>query len=228
MSEETTADDPAPRLDPARLGDAVQCPVCKDVMVTPLFFEECGHCLCQLCHLRVDIEAARNSPSFTHPIFRCPECRCGTLLAWHRRKRNICMEHVLEQLEGHEERQRDAAEELDDLLAEHPAMSPIDDGVGNLANIAVRNNVRRTAKFVRDIMPIIYRAAQEGMRKVSITSKARELYMFAREIATTLFGRGVHSVQSNPREFVVHLMVPVAEDWDTSFVNPNYDVDEEL
>ena len=39
--------------------------------------------------------------------------------------------------------------------------------------LAARNNVRRTAKFVRDVLPIVYRAAQDGMRKVSITSKAR-------------------------------------------------------
>ena len=214
----------------ANFGDCVTCPVCRETFVHPFLFDECGHCLCQLCMVRLDLEAARNAPTATLPIFRCPECRSSTLLPWYRRKRNVALDFVLQRIEGHAERCRETAEELEDLLIEEPQLTPnleedaLKPGI-NLSTIAAVNNIRKTARFVRDIAPIVHRAAQDGLKRVTITARARELYVFASDIAKALFKNGIYSVSCTPREFTVNILPPAADTWESEFINPHFDAD---
>ena len=203
----------------------IECPVCKDIPSRPLFFHDCGHTLCTVCMIRIDIEAHnREQPVENSPVYRCPECRTATLLPWSRRKRNHALHGLLQCLPGNVARQIDTEREINELLAKHPYCQEVDPGSGNLAHMAQGHRKERVETMVEEITPLVYEAAMSGLAKVVVVSQARLLYTFAKEISVALFPRGIHSIYSTPREFTVYILPPDEGEWENSFVNPNFSI----
>lgn len=76
---------------------SVSCAVCKEPLVLPRMFPQCGHSLCTTCHLELD----RRSVTLHGGVdVRCPLCRKRTSTPTAMRPVNHDLDALLEQLGG--------------------------------------------------------------------------------------------------------------------------------
>lgn len=201
-----------------------ECPVCFSPCVVPRLYE-CGHTVCELCMLKSDLQAEVDTSLNTFPLYRCPVCRCGSLLVTSDRPINHAMIHILREREDYEELEKRAADDKAAWMDEHFCSEPArgDLPACNLAAIAYETRQKKAFELYRKIRHIVEDAAVSGRSYVRIATRVRELQEFAREIAQHLFQHGVHSVHANSREVLVYILPPSSDGmWKDDFVNANY------
>lgn len=212
-------------------------------MVAPRVYE-CGHSVCEFCMMQSDLVAAEEAALNTLPLYRCPECRCGTLLPCKERPVNHALSRLLRLEEGYAEREAQVDKDMAEWLDAEDTDDEEEDAAGgkggarggregdgspayppNLAALSSRVRHRRAATLFRRLMPSLAAAAHRGAARLVVTTRARELSEMAKEISAMLFGHGVHSVVAHPREFCVNI---IREDgrhsWGSGeFVNERYE-----
>lgn len=75
----------------------LSCAVCKEAMVLPRIFPQCGHSLCTMCHLQLDKRAVTRCGGVD---VRCPLCRKRTSTPTALRPLNHELDSLLENLVG--------------------------------------------------------------------------------------------------------------------------------
>lgn len=217
------------------LESLMDCPVCRSQMVCPRLYE-CGHSVCEFCMLQSDVVAAEEAPLNTLPVYRCPECRAGTLLPTGERPVNHSLSRLLQLEEGYAEREAQVAKETQEWFEEEggapegggeegkeeeaPAGAPPE----NLALLSGGVRQRRAQTLFRRLLPSLRGAALRGASRLVVTTRARELAEMGKEIATMLFPYGIHSVVAHAREFCVNILREEGRySWGSGeFVNEEY------
>ena len=192
---------------------AVECKVCKNIMYNPISFDTCGHTLCELCMMQIDKTAWETTASQNFPLYRCPECRSGTLLPWQRRPKNIELQNLLSSIPGYEDASIDARKAIEEFRDENPLLiknttyphNIKESGNINLAKISHHAQQIKIDTLLTRIIPILYESAENGIPCVNITTRARDMYTFVKELSSELFKLGIYSVHATPREFTVYI-----------------------
>ena len=203
-------------------------------MVCPRLYE-CGHSVCEFCMLQSDVVAAEEAPLNTLPVYRCPECRAGTLLPTGERPVNHSLSRLLQLEEGYAEREAQVAKETQEWFEEEGGGAPESGGEEgkeeappltpeNLALLAGGVRHRRAQTLFRRLLPSLRGAALRGASRLVVTTRARELAEMGKEIATMLFPYGIHSVVAHAREFCVNILREEGRySWGSGeFVNEEY------
>lgn len=210
----------------------MECPVCAQDMITPKLYD-CGHSVCELCMIKMDLNAAEEAHLNTLPLFRCPVCRTATFNTFHTRPLNHALCEIIEVKNARNvdflsqkieyEREFDEIMQSDkyrgsaiDIVSNGRSSTATEAEVGwstkgnavslNLAAISKTVRNRRALDLFDKLMPRLHEAACRGAMRLVITTRARELAEMAKEIARLIFPFGVHSVTAHPREFTVNFL----------------------
>lgn len=209
-------------------------------MVAPRIYE-CGHSVCEFCMLQSDLVAAEEAPLNTLPLYRCPECRCGTFLPCVERPLNHALSRVLQLEEGYAEREAQVAKEKQEWFEDEAceagaalsagcslagvSLKSEEDPPQNLAHLSNSVRHRKALTLFRRLLPSLESAAMRGASRLVITTRARELAEMGKEIAMMLFPYGIHSVVAHAREFCVNILREEGRyNWGSGeFVNEEYE-----
>ena len=191
--------------------------------------------------LQSDLVAAEEASLNTLPLYRCPECRCGTFLPCIDRPLNHSLIRVLRLEDGYADREAQVAMEREAWCGDEESHegggvpSPecllsgvvkADDGTPhNLANLSKVVRHRRAMTLFNRLLPSLQSAALRGASRLVITTRARELAEMGKEIATMLFKYGIHSVVAHTREFCINILREEGRySWTAGeFVNEEYE-----
>ena len=145
--------------------ELLQCPVCKDIMVEPRMYTDCGHTVCTSCMKKMDRLRAENSVFHT-PLYRCPCCRTETIYRWYARPINRAIMSICEKHEKYASRVEEVRSEEKNEEKEPSIPDNID-----LRALATESREQIALDLYDKLLPIMYEAAAEGRRHVVITKK---------------------------------------------------------
>lgn len=214
----------------------MDCPVCQTLFVYPRVYN-CGHSVCELCMLKIDINVAKMTPPCTLPLFRCPICRSENFLPFNERPLNHSLIGLIEQEKGSEydeikthvkcEADKWARVNEKDLHAcalvypQRDGHSNVPD-VQNVSSIAQHVRKRKAICLFQSIIPSIMRAVYNGYEKLHITTHVTDLISVSRELANMLFEYGIHSISFTESIFTIRILDDEGESNTACYRNPNY------
>ena len=143
------------------------CAICKEPMVLPRLFPQCGHSLCTDCHMELD---KRSVASHGGIDVRCPLCRKRTSTPTCLRPLNHALDSLLSKLVGkpYEKNREIAKKKLE-------AKCKIDedkDYTGMDLRMLCENRRRKIALAVYEaVLEMVGYAAERGMPLVVITNE---------------------------------------------------------
>lgn len=206
------------------------CPICHDVMSSPMCYPDCGHALCRDCMRRADAQNRDAAAPHTLPIYQCPVCRQGTVVPWPRRPRAIALESLCQEHragadpadEGADDDVMQAADdELQWILGMLESPNSNAEPSIHLGRLAQAARTRRAEEYVATLLQPLCEAALQGCSFVQVTNNCKNLHVVCDEIALRLFRYGVHSVRATPSEFTVYF-TPQSTTWVSTHINDNY------
>lgn len=221
----------------------MDCPVCHTLFIRPRVYSPCGHSVCELCMLKMDMTSVQNVPVGTAPVFKCPVCRGSSFTAWCERPINHSLINVLRDANGasYDDDARKGQVENENFILQNvqnvnemtvglPDQIPYSAiGKQHLPSIAYGVRIRKASSVLHDLLPTILRAACNGQCKVVITSRVDEIKGVGYELSAMLFEYGIHSMCVSDTEVVIHIL-PISDDhhagapWTTAlYSNPQYE-----
>lgn len=149
------------------MSEAPVCPICRSIYVRPRIYPECGHSLCENCHIQTD-EHTDIPDAYTAIVYKCPICRSETLTPWNRRPLNRALDEICSSSFSEEYNER--SEELGE--------APAPETIGNkedvdLAKMAIAERNRVATALYDEIFPLLHKTARDGGDYISITSKEK-------------------------------------------------------
>ena len=146
----------------------MNCPICRDTMICPRMYPQCGHTLCEPCMIKNDcVEKDKCSSAFEVPIFSCPICRQTTLLSWFLRPINLLILQELRKNQEYEEKYNKYKKEQNDI---RKSDIPVD---MDLATITKKNRNEKMEAIYKEILPILFNAAVKGKPFITISQKKK-------------------------------------------------------
>ena len=162
----------------------MHCPICKDTMLYPRIYPQCGHTLCEPCMIKNDCaEKDKCRSAFDVPIFSCPICRQTTLLAWYLRPINLLILQELRKSQEYEEKYNKYKKEQNDM---QQSDIPVDI---DLATLTKKNRNEKMESIYKELLPILFNAAAKGKPFISISEKKKvhDIQLIADLLAKKLF-----------------------------------------
>jgi hypothetical protein len=192
------------------------CPVCKERMMIPRLFTQCGHSICEPCMVKSDcVEREKLESTFIVPSFSCPVCRQKTIIPWYNRPINRL---ALENLRENEEYEKAYEKYVKDKQFVNPEIpSNI-----NLSTLTIRNRKLKTQKLYNEILPLLFDAASQGKPFITIIKKemVHDIQMTADLLAKKLFDNNkIYRLVSTGRECDIEI-IPSSRSYKTEYVNP--------
>ena len=192
------------------------CPVCKELMMIPRLFTQCGHSICEPCMVKSDcIEKEKLGSAFLVPSFACPVCRQKTIIPWHNRPINRLALENLRENEEYEQAYEKYKKDQDFIDPKIPF--DID-----LPTLTIKNRKLKTQKLYDEILPLLFDAASEGKPFITILKKdtVHDIQMIADLLAKKLFTNNkIYRLISTGRECDIEL-IPSSRSYKTEYVNP--------
>ena len=200
------------------LVEAPVCPICRSIYVRPRIYPECGHSLCENCHVQTD-QHTDVPDAYTAIVYKCPICRSETLTPWARRPLNRTLDNICASSFADEYKER--ADELGDAPAPEKIVDKQD---VDLAKLAIAERDRVATALYEEIFPLLHKAARDGGDFISITSKAkvRAIYRVADQLTTMLFRHKIYRMVCTPEEVTIHILKR-GEHSRNEFLNMNYE-----
>lgn len=186
----------------------LNCPICTNMMYLPRLYD-CGHSLCEYCMIKMDETENKAYENFEDvPIYKCPICRKVTHKSWYNRPKNLFFMDILNNNEKYSEQMKDIKYQEHDL---ENVPEDID-----LTLICKRSKDLKFNELYNYIIPIIYKSCYEGMEKIIISERTKELYELSSLLAEKLFScHKIYKVISTPYIF----KIIVVKDGDNSSSN---------
>lgn len=149
------------------------CPVCKEAMVLPRLFPQCGHSICTACHLQLDRRCRTSHHLGVGVDVKCPLCRKRTTVPTALRPINTALHGLLETLVGKPYREACALarSQFADEVPQSDEEPPDYVGVDLASVCSLRRSAIAKATYQRVVSMIGY-AAERGMPVVVITDEA--------------------------------------------------------
>lgn len=200
------------------MSEAPVCPICRSIYVRPRIYPECGHSLCEHCHIQTD-EHTDIPDAYTAIVYKCPICRSETLTPWNRRPLNRALDDICSSSFSEEYNER--SEELGE--------APAPESIGNkedvdLAKMAIAERNRVATALYDEIFPLLHNTARDGGDYISITSKekVRAIYRVADQLTTMLFRHKIYRMICTPEEVTIHILNR-GQHSRNEFLNVNYE-----
>lgn len=157
--------------EPAQPRTVLPCPVCKEAMVLPRLFPQCGHTICTACHMQLDRRCRTSHLGFGVDV-KCPLCRKHTTVPAALRPVNSALHGLLETLVGKPYQKACAlarSQFADEIKSDE---EPPDYAGVDLASVCtLRRSAIARAAYER-VMSMIGYAAEQGMPVVVVTDEA--------------------------------------------------------
>lgn len=162
----------------------MHCPICKDTMLCPRIYPQCGHTLCEPCMIKNDrAEKDKCRSVFDIPIFSCPICRQTTVLGWYLRPTNLLILQKLRKNKEYEDAYNKYKTERGAIIK-----SDIPPDI-DLASLAKNNRNEKMQIIYKELLPILFTAAANGKPFISISEKKKvhDIQLIADLLAKKLF-----------------------------------------
>lgn len=220
----------------------MDCPVCHTLFVIPRVYSPCGHSVCELCMMKMDMTSVRDASPGETPVFKCPVCRGSSFSAWCERPINHSIVNILREMHGasyenavHQGKMENEAwmlqntKDTNDFTVTLPDRAPFGlSGAQHLPSIAYSVRIRKASSILQDIIPTLIRTACSGQCKIIVTSRVDEIKNVCGELSAMLFEYGIHSMCVSETEVVIHIL-PFDDTghhnpWTTAlYANPQYE-----
>ena len=200
------------------------CAICSNHMVSPRFYEKCGHTFCEECMIKSDnLDTQNNRYVFEATRFRCPLCRSQTIKPWYKRPFNHSLKTLLEKntlyvaLEKKRalQRKKDIAK-LDDIKFD-------DLNKMNFSKMSFNYRENKANELYEYILPSIFEAVREGKSHIIIKDCAREIKTVSDIISDKLIkNNNIYRTVSTNTEFTIEI-IPIKNKLSYDYVNINFD-----
>ena len=192
----------------------MKCPICKDIMMFPRLYPQCGHTICEPCMIKNDkVEHDSSRSIFLIPNYSCPICRQKTIIAWYARPINrVVLEHLRQDNE-YEEKYNKYINSKDDPNIEIPEKL-------DLSRIVIKNRREKVQKIYKDLLPILFEAASKGQPFIITNLRPKDIQMVADLLAEKLFkNNNIYRLACTPRDCTIEL-IPSSRTYKTEYINP--------
>lgn len=194
----------------------MNCPICKDSMLYPRIYPQCGHTICEPCMMKNDnAEKDKITSAFTVPIFSCPICRQTSLLGWYQRPINRLILTELRKDDAYEQLYKDYKEKRGDF-SETEIPEDVD-----LATIAKRNRKEKTENLYKELLPILFTAAADGKPFITIYDKKKihDIQLTADLLSKKLFDKNkIYKLLITRNECEIEI-IPSNRNYKSEYVN---------
>lgn len=195
----------------------MDCPICKDEMIVPRVYPQCGHTLCEPCMIKNDrVEKTKNRTAFTVTIFSCPICRQTTLAKWYLRPINRLILQELRKNTDYEQSYKEYKEKHDEI-----EKTEIPHNI-DLATITKTNRNEKMESLYKELLPILFDAAAEGKPFVTISEKKKvhEIQLIADLLSTKLFEQNkIYKLVTTPNECNIEI-IATNRNYKSEYINP--------
>lgn len=162
----------------------MKCPICKDIMIFPRLYPQCGHTLCEPCMIKNDkAEKEKTQSAFHSHVYSCPICRQTTLLGWFHRPINRLILQELRNDEAYEE----AYMKYKENRVDAPKLIVPEDI--DLALIAKNARIYKRDMLYKEILILLFEAASDGKPFITISNKQKvyDIQLVADLLSSKLF-----------------------------------------
>ena len=199
------------------------CTICSNHMVSPRFYEKCGHTFCEECMIKSDnLDTQNNRYVFEATRFKCPLCRSQTIKPWYKRPFNHSLKTLLEKnilyvaLEKKRalQRKKDMAK-LDDIKFQELCET-------NFSKMSFDYRDNKANELYEYILPSIFDAVKEGKSHIIIKDCAREIKTVSDIISNKLIkNNNIYRTVSTNTEFTIEI-IPIKNTLSYDYVNRNF------
>lgn len=195
----------------------MKCPICKDVMIFPRLYPQCGHTLCEPCMIKHDkAEKEKTRSAFHSHIYSCPICRQKTLLGWFHRPINRLVLQELRNNAEYEEAYLKYKETRDDI----PKLSIPEDV--NLSLIAKNARLQKLDIIYKEILILLFEAANNGKPFITISDKntVYDIQLVADLLSAKLFDNNkIYKLTATPNVCDIEI-IPSNRTYKSEYINP--------
>ena len=191
------------------------CSICKDDMLIPRLYPQCGHTICESCMIKADkIINDSIGSAFIIPTYKCPLCRQKTLMPWYLRPINRYLLDLLRKNELYETKYKKYQEN-----AIPPLIIP--DNM-NLAELTAKNRTNNAERIYKEILPLLFDAATNGNPFIIIKHNNKDIQRVVDLLSKKLFDRNkIYKITSTPHECTIEL-IPSLRSHKNEYVNNSY------
>ena len=198
--------------------DNLNCPICLSIFVNPRIYN-CGHSVCEECMYNNDKQAEEEVRStFDLPNYKCPICRCETIIKYTERPLNRRLITLLDNIKNYSKVYTSKIEDFS-VKKDINLYNNI-----NFSHLAFKSKYLKCEKYYQDILPLLYKASREGKSKISIVSNTKDLQAVSSMLSKKLFKHGIYKVQALPNEFNIYILPENISHYQYEQINPDYNV----
>jgi len=195
----------------------MNCPICKDIMIFPRLYPQCGHTLCEPCMIKHDtVEREKTRSVFDAHIYSCPICRQTTLLSWSHRPINRLILQELRNNDAYEEAYNKYKENRNDITS-ISIPNDID-----LAIISKKIRLEKTEILYKEILILLFEAASNGKPYITISTKSKvhDIQLVADLLSTKLFKNNkIYKLTTTPNICDIEI-IPSNRTYKSEYINP--------
>jgi len=195
----------------------MKCPICKDIMIFPRLYPQCGHTLCEPCMIKHDTaEKDKTRSTFNSHIYSCPICRQTTLLGWFHRPINRLILQELRQSKEYEQAYTQYKKNRGNIPK---ANIPEDVDLSQITKTVRRE---KTEILYKEILILLFDAATKGKPFITISDKTtvHDIQLVADLLSTKLFDKNkIYKLVTTPNECDIEI-IQSNRSYKSEYVNP--------
>ena len=194
----------------------MNCSICKDTMLCPRIYPQCGHTICEPCMIKNDdAEKEKMTSSFIIPTFSCPMCRQTTIVQWYLRPINILILQELRKDKNYEKLYTDYKKNCK-TIQQSDIPTDID-----LSTITINKRKKKAEMLYKELLPIIFRAAINGQPFITITDKkkVKDIQLTADLLSKKLFNNKIYRLIITLNECNIDI-IPSDRNYKSEYINP--------